>query len=110
MTSLQSTTKSGKPTLHREQGASLTLERFDAIPSRMSTPKRTTIYLDAALHRALRLKSAETDASISALVRAAVRTSLAEDADDLAVFEERAPEPRVSLASVTRASVARHSR
>ena len=68
----------------------------------MSTAKRATIYLDAPLHRALRLKSAETDASISALVNAAVRQSLAEDADDLAAFEERATEPRVSFESVVR--------
>ncbi len=68
----------------------------------MSTPKRATIYLDAPLHRALRLKSAETDASISALVNAAVRQSLAEDADDLAAFEARAREPRVSFEAVVR--------
>ena len=68
----------------------------------MSTAKRATIYLDAPLHRALRLKSAETDASISALVNAAVRQSLAEDEDDLAAFEERAKEPRVSFESVVR--------
>ena len=67
-----------------------------------SSPKRATIYLDAPLHRALRLKSAETDASISALVNEAVRQSLAEDADDLAAFEDRASEPRVSFESVVR--------
>jgi len=68
----------------------------------MSAPKRATIYFDASLHRALRLKSAETDASISALVNAAVRQSLAEDADDLAAFEERAAEPQMSFETVVR--------
>lgn len=68
----------------------------------MPAQKRATIYLDAPLHRALRLKSAETDASISALVNAAVRQSLAEDADDLAAFEERAKEPRMSFETVVR--------
>jgi hypothetical protein len=68
----------------------------------MSTTKRATIHLDAQLHRALRLKAAETDASISDLVNTAVRQSLAEDADDLAAFHDRAREPRVSYDSVVR--------
>ena len=68
----------------------------------MPANKRATIYLEAPLHRALRLKSAETEASISALVNAAVRHSLAEDADDLAAFHDRAKEPRVSFESVVR--------
>lgn len=68
----------------------------------MPANKRATIYIEAPLHRALRLKSAETEASISELVNAAVRHSLAEDADDLAVFRDRAKEPRVSFESVVR--------
>jgi hypothetical protein len=68
----------------------------------MPTTKRATIYLDAPLHRALRLKSAETDASISELVNTAVRHSLAEDAEDLAAFRDRAKEPRVSFEAVVR--------
>ncbi len=59
----------------------------------MPTPKRATIYFDEALHRALRLKAAETDRSISDLVNDAVRESLAEDADDLAAFRNRVAEP-----------------
>ena len=55
--------------------------------------KRTTIYLDPALHRALRIKAAEADRSISGLVNDAVRVSLAEDETDLAAFDERAGEP-----------------
>jgi hypothetical protein len=68
----------------------------------MSANKRATIYLEAPLHRALRLKSAETDASLSELVNTAVRQSLAEDADDLAAFRDRAKEPRLSFESVVR--------
>jgi len=68
----------------------------------MTTTKRATVYLDAPLHRALRLKSAETDASISELVNAAVRRSLAEDAEDLAAFRDRASEPRLKFESVVR--------
>ena len=41
----------------------------------------------------MRFKAAETDRSISELVNEAVRFSLAEDAEDLAAFEERADEP-----------------
>ena len=54
--------------------------------------KRTTIYVDAWLHKALRLKAAETDRSISELVNEAVRLSLAEELEDLAAFDERAGE------------------
>lgn len=65
-------------------------------------PKRATVYLDSHLHRALRLKAAETDESISDLVNSAVRLSLAEDAEDLAAFEERAKEPSLAFESVLR--------
>lgn len=58
--------------------------------------KRTTIYFDPALHKALRLKSASISRSVSELVNDAVREALAEDADDLATFEERVKEPLVS--------------
>jgi hypothetical protein len=62
--------------------------------------KRSTIYLDSALHKALRLKAVETSRSLSDLVNAAVRESLAEDAEDLAAFDERAREPLVSFQSM----------
>ena len=63
----------------------------------MSTPKRATIYIDASLHRALRLKAAQTDRSLSDLVNAAVRQSLIEDAEDLAAFESRVKEPNLDF-------------
>lgn len=59
--------------------------------------KRATIYLDPELHRVLKIKSAETSRSVSELVNKAVREALAEDAEDLAAFEERALEPVVSF-------------
>lgn len=59
--------------------------------------KRSTIYLDPSLHRALRLKSVETSRSMSELVNEAVSKLLAEDAEDLAAFDERAHEPLVSF-------------
>jgi hypothetical protein len=55
--------------------------------------KRATIYFDPDLHKALRLKSVETNQSLSELVNKAVREALVEDAEDLAVFEDRAQEP-----------------
>ena len=58
--------------------------------------KRATVYLDPDLHRALRLKAVETDQSISELVNNAIREALAEDAEDIAAFEERAGEPLIS--------------
>jgi len=62
--------------------------------------KRATIYLDSELHRALRMKAAETSCSISEIVNNAVKLALAEDAEDLAAFEERAKEPLVSFEDV----------
>ena len=58
----------------------------------MGDPKRATVYFEPALHQALRVKAAETDRTLSELVNAAVRRSLAEDADDLAAFRTRARE------------------
>ena len=59
--------------------------------------KRATIYLDEAIHRALRMKAAETSRSMSDIVNQAIRQALAEDAEDLAAFEERDKEPLVSF-------------
>ncbi len=63
-------------------------------------PKRATVYFDPQLHRALRLKAAESDLSLSELINSAVKQSLAEDAEDLAAFEERAREPNLSFRAV----------
>lgn len=68
----------------------------------MSTARRATVYLDADLHRALRVKAAETDKSISDLVNAAVRLNLAEDAEDLAAYRTRGKEPNLDLEKVLR--------
>ncbi len=59
--------------------------------------KRATIYFDPELHRALRLKSAETEHSMSELVNEAVRLLLAEDAEDLTLLRERVEEPTISF-------------
>lgn len=66
----------------------------------MSKLKRATVYLDPGLHRALRVKAAETEKSVSDLVNVAVQRSLAEDAVDLALFEARAREPVLAFEDV----------
>jgi hypothetical protein len=69
----------------------------------MSNPnKRATVYFDPDIHLALRLKAAETDRSLSDLVNEAVKLALAEDAEDLAVFEERASEPALPFEDVVK--------
>jgi plasmid stability protein len=66
----------------------------------MAAPKRSTIYFDPDLHRALRLKAAAMDRSISDVVNDAVRQTLAEDAEDLEVFEKRRREPALDFEEV----------
>ena len=58
--------------------------------------KRSTVYLDPMLHKALRLKALETSRSMSELINEAIRESMAEDAEDLAAFDDRADEPLIS--------------
>jgi hypothetical protein len=61
-----------------------------------SQTKRTTVYLDPDIHKALRLKSIAVSRSVSELVNDAVKEALLEDADDITAFEERAGEPLIS--------------
>jgi len=58
--------------------------------------RRATVYLDPELHKALRLKAVETARSVSDLVNDAVREALAEDAEDITAFEQRAAEQLIS--------------
>jgi len=58
--------------------------------------KRTTIYLDPALHQIVKVKALETSRSVSDLVNEAIRHELSEDQEDLAIFEERANESTIS--------------
>ena len=59
--------------------------------------KRSTVYLEPELHKALRLKSVETSRSMSDLINDAIRDELAADADDLAVFRIRQDEPVIAF-------------
>lgn len=61
-----------------------------------TVPHRATIYFDADLHKALRLKAAETHRSISELVNDAVRQTMREDSEDLAAAADRIAEPTIT--------------
>jgi predicted transcriptional regulator len=64
----------------------------------MSTlTKRATVYLEPDLHKALRLQAIETSKSVSELINDAVRDELAEDAADLAAFDNRKNEPAIDF-------------
>jgi len=58
--------------------------------------KRSTIYFEPEIHRALRMKAAHTGRSISSLVNEVVQRALSEDQEDLSAFEERASEPTIT--------------
>lgn len=60
----------------------------------MNARARATVYLDRVLFRAVKVKAAASERTISDLVGDALRRSLREDADDLAAFEDRAGQPR----------------
>ena len=62
--------------------------------------KRATVYLDPKLHRALKIKSARIDRTMSDLINDAVRISLSEDYEDLQSIEERKNEPDIDFQDV----------
>ena len=63
----------------------------------MSELRRATVYLDPEIHRALKLKAASSDQSISQMVNETVRLALAEDAEDLEAFDARVSESDVDF-------------
>jgi plasmid stability protein len=65
----------------------------------MDNSKRVTVYFDSDVHKALRLRAAASDRSVSDMVNDAVRVSLAEDASDLEAFSERRNEKSASFES-----------
>ena len=58
--------------------------------------KRSTVYFDPDIHRALRVRAVNTQQSVSEFVNEAVRRALREDQDDLSAFDERVAEPVIS--------------
>jgi hypothetical protein len=65
----------------------------------ISLNKRATIYLDPQVHRAIKLKAAETEQSISDIVNDALRYALMEDMEDLEALRDRVAEPTISYES-----------
>lgn len=61
---------------------------------------KMTVYLKPHVYRALKVKAATTDRSISDLINAAVVEALREDAVDLEAFAKRAKEPSRPLEKV----------
>ena len=61
------------------------------------------MYFDPAVHRALRLKSAATDRTVSDIVNDALRKSFAEDLADLADARKRRRQPSISFESAVKA-------
>lgn len=62
--------------------------------------KKYTVYLDSDLHRALRVKAAQTEYSVSELVNEAVENALKEDSIDLEAFEKRKKESLLTFEDV----------
>ncbi len=69
----------------------------------MSSAKRATVYFEPEIHRALRLKAAASDKSISDMVNDAVKLTLAEDVEDLETFETRKREPNLDFEQFVKA-------
>ncbi len=69
----------------------------------MGNAKRATVYFEPEIHRALRLKAATSDKSISDMVNDAVKLSLVEDAEDLEALEKRKREPNLDFERFVRA-------
>ena len=61
--------------------------------------QRSTVYFDPQMHKALRLKAAQENRSVSDIVNEAVALLASEDAEDIADFDSRRAEPTVDYAS-----------
>lgn len=62
----------------------------------MGQPKRTTIYLDDSLHKALKLKAIELEKSVSELLQEVIKHHLAEDLRDMSLIKKRKHEKEIS--------------
>ena len=58
---------------------------------------KATLYLDETVHKALRLKAAETRQTMSDLVNDALKASLSEDLEDLQEIKKRRKEKTVGF-------------
>ena len=88
--------------VRQPEGAVLTFRRYSVTMSAMSTPKRATVYFEADVHRAQRLRAAANERSMSDMVNDAVKAALAEDAVDLEAFDKRRKERSTPFESFVR--------
>ena len=58
--------------------------------------KRSTVYFEPSIHRALKVRAASSQLSVSELIDEAVRLLMSEDQEDLAAFSERENEKEIS--------------
>lgn len=58
--------------------------------------RRSTVYLETDLHKALKIKAIHAHKTVSEIINEAIKLSLKEDLEDLAAFDERAAEPVIS--------------
>jgi transposase len=68
----------------------------------MADSARATVYLDRGLYKAVKIKAAATERSISRLVNDTLKRSLREDAEDLAAFESRSGQPKLLFEDVVK--------
>ena len=62
--------------------------------------KRSTVYFDPAIHKALKSKAVSGETSLSELVDEAVRLLMSEDEEDLQAFSDRISEPSMAYESL----------
>jgi len=96
------------PTNHPLHGPAETKLGVDVLASKryldnMNDVRRATVYFEPEIHRALKMKAAASDRSVSDMVNEAVRIALAEDAEDLAAFDDRVSEPEITFDSYVKA-------
>ena len=63
-----------------------------------SLSHRSTVYLDPDIHKALRLKAAEENRTISDIVNEALRAAALEDAEDISDLDEHKAEASLGYA------------
>ena len=95
--------KQSRPNSLLGPSSGLTFWRQNAKLPPMGSAKRATVYFEPEIHRALRLKAAASDKSISDMVNDAVKLSLSEDAEDLEAFEKRKREPNLDFEQFVKA-------
>ncbi len=62
--------------------------------------KRATVYFDPDIHRAIKIRAAMTNKSISEFIDETIRREFFEDEEDLRAFKERANESTLSFENV----------